>query len=63
MLTQLMPNPELVTLMSNPKMQDFMKLMMTAGGQEALEVAMIEDKEVYEIVNKLNSIMGDAVYR
>jgi len=60
MLKQLMSNPELMTLMSNPKMQDVMKLMMT-GGQDALEVAMIEDKEVYEIVNKLNSIMGDAI--
>ena len=61
MLPQLMPNPELMTLMSNLKMQDVMKLMMATGGQGALEVVMIEDKEVNEIVNKLNSIMDDAM--
>mmetsp|Transcript_3806 Transcript_3806/g.5721 ORF Transcript_3806/g.5721 Transcript_3806/m.5721 type:complete len:219 (+) Transcript_3806:100-756(+) len=60
MLQQLMSNPELMTLMSNPKMQDVMKLMMT-GGQEALEREMQKDKDVYEIVTKLNSIMGGAM--
>jgi hypothetical protein len=53
-------NPELMTLMQNPKMQDVMKLMMT-GGSEALEKAMEEDREVYEIVSKLNTVMGNAM--
>jgi len=60
MLKQLISNPELMTLMQNPKMQDVMKLMMTDGAQ-ALEKAMEEDSEVYEIVTKLNSIMGDTM--
>ena len=59
-LKKLVSNPELMTLMQNPKMQDVMKLMMT-GGQEVLEKAMEEDKEIYEIVTKLNSVMGDAI--
>ena len=45
MLKQLTSNPELMALMNNPKMQDVMKLMMT-GGQDALEVAMIEDRNL-----------------
>ena len=60
MLKQLMSNPELMALMSNPKMQDVMKLMMT-GGQESLEKEMKDDKEVYEIVTKLNEIMGSSM--
>jgi hypothetical protein len=60
MLQNLMANPELMTLMQNPKMQDVMKLMMT-GGSEALEKAMEEDREVYEIVSKLNTVMGNAM--
>ena len=39
-------------------MQDVMKLMMT-DGSEALEKAMREDKEIREIVTKLNSVMGN----
>lgn len=46
--------------MQNPKMQDVMKLMMTDGAQ-ALEKAMEEDQEIYEIVTKLNSVMGDVM--
>ena len=60
MLKQLMSSPELMVLMNDPKMQDVMKLMMT-GGQDALEVAMIEDKETFELVTKLNEIMGKAM--
>jgi hypothetical protein len=52
-----MGNPELMELMGDPKLQEVMKVMMT-GGQEAIEIAMIEDKEVYELVTKLNGIMG-----
>ena len=50
-------NPELMTLMRNPKMQDIMKLMMT-DGSEALEKAMQEDQEVFDIITKLNAVMG-----
>lgn len=57
MLKQLMANPELMELMGDPKLQEVMKIMMT-GGQDAIEIAMIEDKEVYELVTKLNGIMG-----
>ena len=57
MLKELMGNPELMELMGDPKLQEVMKVMMT-GGQEAIEIAMIEDKEVYELVTKLNGIMG-----
>lgn len=49
-----------MTLMQNPKMQDVMKLMMT-GGAESLQKTMEEDQEVYEIVTKLNAVMGDAL--
>mmetsp|Transcript_10054 Transcript_10054/g.14211 ORF Transcript_10054/g.14211 Transcript_10054/m.14211 type:complete len:234 (+) Transcript_10054:61-762(+) len=60
MLKSLVGNPEIMALMQNPKMQDVMKLMMS-GGQGALEKAMQEDQEVYEIVTKLNSIMKGAL--
>lgn len=60
MLKQLMANPELMELMTNPKMQEVMKTMMT-GGQAELERAMQEDKEVYELVTKLNSIIGNSM--
>ena len=46
--------------MQNPKMQSVMKLMMTEGS-EALEKAMDEDEEIYDIVTKLNSVMGNAM--
>jgi len=60
LLKELMANPELMILLQNPKMQDAMKLMMT-GGQDALEKMMKEDKEVYDVVTKLNSIMNKAI--
>ena len=60
MLKKLMGNPELMELMSNPKMQEVMTMMMT-GGQDTLMKAMAEDQEVYEIVTKLNQIMGKAL--
>jgi glutamine amidotransferase PdxT len=60
MLKKLMGNPELMEIMSNPKMQEVMTMMMT-GGQDTLMKAMSEDQEVYEIVTKLNQIMGKAL--
>ena len=59
MLKSLMANPELVELLQSEKMQSVMKLMMT-GGQEAMQKAMEEDQEVYELVMKLNKIMGES---
>lgn len=49
-----------MALMQNPKMQDVMKLMMT-DGQEALEKAMEEDKEIFDIVSKLNTVIGETM--
>lgn len=60
MLKQLMGNPELMSLIQSPKMQEAMKLMMT-GGQEALEKKMAEDAEIREMVVKLNEIMASAM--
>ena len=59
MLKSLMANPELVELLQSEKMQSVMKLMMT-GGQEAMQKAMEEDQEVYELVMKLNKVMGES---
>lgn len=56
MLKKLMSNPELVSLLQSPKMQEAMKLMMT-GGQSALEKAMEEDSDIFEVVTKLNETM------
>lgn len=60
MLNKLMSNPELVGLMSNPKLQEVMKLMMT-GGQDALEREMQNDKQIRELIIKLNTIMQDVI--
>ena len=59
MLKSLMANPELVELLQSEKMQSVMKLMMT-GGQEAMQEAMEEDQEIYELVMKLNKVMGES---
>uniref|UniRef100_A0A7S2A2U0 STI1 domain-containing protein n=1 Tax=Trieres chinensis TaxID=1514140 RepID=A0A7S2A2U0_TRICV len=58
MLKKLMSNPELMGLLQSPKMQEGMKLMMTEG-QEALEKAMAEDRELYEVIMKLNKVMAE----
>mmetsp|Transcript_5179 Transcript_5179/g.8827 ORF Transcript_5179/g.8827 Transcript_5179/m.8827 type:complete len:215 (-) Transcript_5179:106-750(-) len=59
MLRSLMSNPELVELLQSEKMQGVMKLMMTEG-QEGMQKAMEEDQEVYELVMKLNKVMGES---
>jgi len=56
-LKELISNPEVMSLMQNPKMQDAMKIMMS-GGQGAMEQAMKDDPELFKIVTKLNEIMG-----
>lgn len=58
MLKSLMGNPELVELLQSEKMQSVMKLMMTEG-QAGMQKAMEEDQDVYELVMKLNKIMGE----
>ena len=57
MLKTMMSDPELVSMLRSPKMQDVMKLLMT-DGQEALEEVMKTDQETYECVQKVNQIMG-----
>jgi hypothetical protein len=57
MLKRLMGNPEIMTLLQSPKMQDAMKLMMT-GGREELEKAIVADPELQEIVEKLSIVLG-----
>eukprot|EP00985_Skeletonema_marinoi_P028049 scaffold23853_cov154-Skeletonema_marinoi.AAC.3 len=57
MLKTMMSDPELVSMLRSPKMQDVMKLLMT-DGQEALEEVMKTDQETYECVLKVNQIMG-----
>ena len=60
MLKTLMSNPELVSLLQNPKMQTVMKTVMT-DGQGALEEEMKNDPETYELIMKLNRIMGSTM--
>ena len=50
-------NEELMTMAQNPKIQDAMKVVMTAGPQE-LEKMMKEDPELREFLGKLSGIMG-----
>ena len=57
MLQEMLSDPEVVAMLRNPKMQEVMKLTMT-GGQDAFEKAMKEDGDMYELVKKLNAIMG-----
>ena len=60
MLKALMSNPELVSLLQNPKMQTVMKTVMT-DGEGALEEEMKNDPETYELIMKLNRIMGSTM--
>jgi hypothetical protein len=57
MLQEMLSDPELVSMLRNPKMQEVMKLVME-GGQDAFEEAMKSDQEMLELVKKLNLIMG-----
>ena len=57
MMKAMMADKELVAMLRSPKFQDIMKLVMS-GGQDELEMAMKEDQETYECVQKLNQIMG-----
>ena len=50
-------NPESMSVMKNPKVEVVIKLMMS-GGAEALEQSMKEDQEIYDIVTKLNTVIG-----
>ena len=57
MLTEMLEAPEVVAMLRNPKMQEVMRLVMT-GGQESFEEAMKKDSEMYEMIQKLNRIVG-----
>jgi len=56
MLKKLMGNPDLMTLLQSPKMQEAMQLMMT-GGREELEKAIVGDPELQKVVQKLDTVM------
>ena len=56
MFKTLATNPDVMSLLQNPKMQEAMKLMMTEG-QEGLEKAMASDPELRAIAEKLNGFM------
>ena len=60
MLKALMSNPELMTMLQNPKMQDVMKLMMSEG-QDAVQKRLSDDPEMREMVMKLNFVMENAL--
>ena len=51
----LMSNPELVAMLSNPKMQDVMRKVMTEGPEAA--AGDIADPEIKEMLAKVQSIM------
>lgn len=53
---KLIGNPEVMTLLQSPKMQEAMQLMMTCG-QEELEKKMGEDPELQKVVQKLDGVM------
>lgn len=53
MLTEMLEDPEVVAMLRNPKMQEVM-----TGGQESFEEAMKKDSEMYEMIQKLNRIVG-----
>jgi len=53
----LIGNPEVMAMLSSPKMQDAMKLMMT-GGPGELEKALKDDQELLEMVGKLQGVLG-----
>jgi hypothetical protein len=57
MLTEMLGKPEVVDMLRNPKMQEVMKLVMT-GGQKAFEEAMKDDPEMFELIQKLDGVVG-----
>jgi len=57
MVQTLMSNPELMTLLKDPKMQECMKIIMTEG-QDTLEEKMTHDEDLRNKVIQLNRIMG-----
>lgn len=57
MLTEMLGKPEVVDMLRNPKMQEVMRLVMT-GGQDAFEEAMKNDPEMFELIQKLNGVVG-----
>ena len=55
-LMELTNNPEVMTMLRNPKLQDLMKEMMANGPEDAAAAA--QDEETREMLKKLQSILG-----
>ena len=60
MLKKLVSDPELMSMLQNPKMTDVMKLMMSEG-QDAVEKQLADDPEMREMIDKLNFVMVNAL--
>jgi len=56
-LAELMQNPEMMALLSNPKLQDVMKEVMTKG-QAGVDPSIMKDPETRELLEKLQGILG-----
>jgi len=56
-LKDLVGNPEIMTMMMNPKFQDIMNATMT-DGPEANQAKMKHDPEFAEMMEKLNDLIG-----
>jgi len=56
-LAELMQNPEMMALLSNPKLQDVMKQVMEKG-QAGVDPSIMKDPETRELLKKLEGILG-----
>jgi hypothetical protein len=59
MFKKLSSNPEIMQLLSSTKMQEAMKLMMTAG-RDGLEQKLRDDPDLQETVRKLDQVLRSA---
>lgn len=51
------PDPEMMALLSNPRLQDVMKEVMTKG-QAGVDPSIMKDPETRELLQKLQDILG-----
>jgi hypothetical protein len=56
-LSELMNNPEMMALLSNPRLQDVMKQVMEKG-PAGVDPSMMSDPETREVLEKLQGILG-----
>eukprot|EP00320_Phaeocystis_rex_P019594 CAMPEP_0119070926 /NCGR_PEP_ID=MMETSP1178-20130426/45485_1 /TAXON_ID=33656 /ORGANISM="unid sp, Strain CCMP2000" /LENGTH=170 /DNA_ID=CAMNT_0007052805 /DNA_START=117 /DNA_END=629 /DNA_ORIENTATION=+ len=56
-LAELMQNPEMMALLSNPRLQDVMKQVMEKG-QAGVDPSIMRDPETRELLQKLQGILG-----